>query len=321
MRILALVPGGIGDQILFFPTLDDLKATYPDAQIDVVVEPRAKAAYRISKSVSDTILFDFKGSNSLSDWSNLLGVLRDREYDVALSLGQRWGIGFLLWLSGISTRIGYANGAASETFLTKTVALNSNQYAAAMYHDLLKGLGIDRPLSEVAISVPAKDLEWADAERKRLGLQSGSYVLIHPGASELSQRKGIDKIYPAESWQKIIQDFQQKQPDLPIVLLKGEEDEAIVSELVALCPGTKITAPENIGQSVAMVAGASLMLCTDSAPMHLAIAAQTFTLALFGATDPEKLLPKSDRIAAIKSPTGKMADISPQMVLDRVWGG
>ncbi|BAU12214.1 glycosyl transferase family 9 [Leptolyngbya sp. NIES-3755] len=321
MRILALVPGGIGDQILFFPTLDDLKATYPDAQIDVVVEPRAKGAYRISKSVNDTILFDFKSRNSLSDWSNLLGILRDREYDIALSLGQRRGIGFLLWLSGISTRIGYGSGASGEGFFTKTVPLNPDQYAAAMYHDLLKGLGIDRPLSEVAISVPAKDLEWSDAERKRLGLQDGRYVLIHPGASQLSQRKGVDKIYPAENWQKIIQDFQQKQPDLPIVLIRGEEDSAIVSQIAALCPGTKVTSPENIGQLVSMIAGASLMICTDSAPMHIAIAAQTFTLALFGATDPEKLLPKSDRVTAIKSPTGKMVDITPQMVLDRVWGG
>lgn len=314
MRILALVPGGIGDQILLFPTLDDLKATYPDAQIDVVVEPRAKGAYRISKSVSDTILFDFKGSNSLSDWSNLLGVLRDREYDVAIALGQRAGIGFLLWLSGIQTRVGYDSGSTARRFFTQTVPLNSDQYAAATYHDLLKALGIDRPLSEVAISVPAKDLEWSDAERKRLGLQDGRYVLIYPGASQ-----GIDKIYPTENWQKIIQDFQQKQPDLPIVLIR-EEGEPI-SELLSLCSGIKVTTPENIGQLVSMIAGASLMLCTDSAPMQAAIAAQTFTLALLGETDPEKLLPKSDRVAAIKSPTGKMADITPQMVLDRVWGG
>lgn len=319
MRILALVPGGIGDQILFFPTLDDLRATYPNAQIDVVVEPRAKAAYRISKSVDDTILFDFKGSNSLSDWSNLLGVLRDREYDVALSLGQRRRIGFLLWLSGIETRVGYdSNG---KTFFTRTVPLNQNQYAAAMYHDLLKSIGIDRPLSDIAISVPVKDLEWADAERKRLGLQDGGYVLIHPGVSQLSQHQGIDQMYPTEHWKTIIQDFQRKQPELPIVLIKGEEDEAIVAQLGVLCPEIKVTAPENVGQLVAMVAGASLMLCTDSAPMHIAIAAQTFTLALFGATDPEKLLPKSDRVTAIKSPTGEMADIPPQMVLDRVWGG
>ncbi len=73
MRIVALVPGGIGDQVLFFPTLDDLQQTYPNAQIDVVVEPRAAAAYQVSKSVQNTILFDFKGRNSLADFGNLLG--------------------------------------------------------------------------------------------------------------------------------------------------------------------------------------------------------------------------------------------------------
>jgi ADP-heptose:LPS heptosyltransferase len=320
MRILALVPGGIGDQILFFPTLDDLKKNYPNAQIDVVVEPRAKEAYRVSKTVNDTILFDFKNGNSLADWGNLLGVIRDREYNVALSLGQRWGIGFLLWLTGIETRIGYAGNAAAEALLTCTVPLKQEQYAADMYHDLLKGLDINTPTPELAVSVPTKDLEWADAERKRLGIQGGGYVLIHGGASEMSRMKGIDKNYPVESWKTIIQDFQQRQPDLPVVIVKGPEDEELVAKLVKACPGVKVTAPDNVGQLVAMIAGASLMLCTDSAPMHLAIAAQTFTLALFGPTDPDKLLPKNERVLGIKSPTGKMADITPTMVLDKVWG-
>jgi ADP-heptose:LPS heptosyltransferase len=319
MRILALVPGGIGDQILFFPTLDDLRKTYPDAQIDVVVEPRAKGAYRVSKSVNDTILFDFKGSNSLADFGNLLGVIRDREYDIAMTLGQRGSVGFLLWLSGIPTRIGYADG--STRFLTQTVPLNANQYAAEMYHDLLKGLGISLPCPDVAVSVPTQDLEWADAECKRLGIQNGGYVVIHGGVSDLSQQKDIDKIYPVTHWQTIVRDFQQKQPDLPIILIKGSEDAEMVAALTKDFPQIKVTSPDNVGKLVAMIAGASLMLCTDSAPMHLAIAAQTYTLALFGPTDPDKLLPKSDRVLGIKSPTGKMADIAPQMVLDRVWGG
>lgn len=319
MRILALVPGGIGDQILFFPTLDDLKQKYPHAQIDVVVEPRAKGAYRVSKSVNDTILFDFKGSNSLADWGNLLGVLRDREYDIAISLGQRWGIGFILWLTGIPVRIGYA-GSGSDRFLTSTVPLNPNQYAAAMYHDLLKGLDIQTPTPELAVSVPTQDLERADSERKRLGVQGGGYVLIHGGSSQLSRRKGIDKIYPVENWQAILRDFQEKQPNLPIVVIRGPEDAEFVAALSEVCPGLKITTPETIGQLVALIAGASVMLCTDSAPMHLGVAAQTFTLGLFGPTDPEKLLPKSDRALGLKSPTGKMADLSPETVLARVWG-
>jgi ADP-heptose:LPS heptosyltransferase len=69
-----------------------------------------------------------------------------------------------------------------------------------------------------------------------------------------------------------------------------------------------------------MIAGANLMLCTDSAPMHLSVAVQTYTIALFGPTDPAKLLPRSDKFLAIKSPTGKMADIAPNTVLEKIWG-
>ncbi len=319
MRIVAFVPGGIGDQLLFFPTLDDLKQVYPHSQIDVVVEPRAKDAYLVSKSVSNTILFDFKDRNSLADLGNLLGTVREREYDIALSLGQRWSVGLLLWLTGIPVRVGYA-GSAGQLFLTNPVPLKKDQYAAAMYHDLLKGLDIDQPCPEVSISVPTKALDWADAERKRLGLQNG-YVLIHGGSSQLAKAKGIDKIYPVESWKGIIKDFEQRQPDMPIVVVQGPEDEAFVRSLVEGSPRLKVTTPEDIGRLAAIIAGANLMLCTDSAPMHLAVAVKTYTLALFGPTDPKKLLPESNRFVGIKSLTGKMSDISPQTILEKVWGG
>ncbi|NJP10667.1 MAG: glycosyltransferase family 9 protein [Leptolyngbyaceae cyanobacterium RU_5_1] len=320
MRIVALVPGGIGDQILFFPTLDTLKQAYPNAQIDVVVEPRAAGAYRVCKSVHDTIVFDFKDRNSLADFGNLLGVIRDREYDVALSLGQRWAVGFLLWLTGIPIRVSYAGGGA-ERFLTNPVPLKTEQYAACMYHDLLKGLDINTPCPNLSVSVPEKDLDWADAERKRLGIGSGGYVLIHGGSSQLAKDKGIDKIYPIASWQGILQDFEQRQPDLPLVVVQGPEDKEFVQTLVQSTSKLKVTAPGDIGKLTAMIAGASLMLCTDSAPMHLAVAVKTYTMALFGPTDPQKLLPDSNRFIGIKALSGKMADIAPTTVLEKVWAG
>ncbi|MEO0738641.1 MAG: lipopolysaccharide heptosyltransferase family protein, partial [Cyanobacteria bacterium J06649_12] len=90
MRVLALVPGGISDQLQFFPTLTTIKETYPNANIAMVVEPLAKSAYRISKAVSEVIPFDYRGQNSPSDWANLLGLIRDREFELALCASDRW---------------------------------------------------------------------------------------------------------------------------------------------------------------------------------------------------------------------------------------
>ncbi|MBO1350426.1 MAG: glycosyltransferase family 9 protein [Hormoscilla sp. GUM202] len=319
MRVVALVPGGIGDQILFFPTLEDLKQSYPSATIDVIVEPRAKGAYRVCKSVNEVIPFDFKDCNSAADWGNLLGVIRDREYEVALSLGQRWAVGLLLWLTGIPTRVGYSGPCS--LFLTNPVPLKTEQYAASMYHDLLQGLSINQPCQELTISLPQKDLKWAEAQQRRLEIAESGYLLIHGGSSELAQAKGIDKIYPVKNWQQIIQNLQQQQPDLPIVVLQGPEDAKWVSSLLQSVHNLKVTSPGDVGKLAAIIASADLMLCTDSAPMHLAIGVKTPTIALFGPTNPEKLLPNSEKYIGIKSPTGKMADISPETVLEKILGG
>jgi ADP-heptose:LPS heptosyltransferase len=148
MRIVALVPGGIGDQILFFPTLDALKQSYPDAEVDVVVEPGAKSAYRLSKVVNDVLTFDYQDRNSPADWANLLGVMRDRCYTAALYAGKGWGVELLLWLTGIPTRIGYTN-SAGKIFLTNTIPFKAEQYIAHQYCDLLQGLQIKSPLAIV----------------------------------------------------------------------------------------------------------------------------------------------------------------------------
>jgi len=108
---------------------------------------------------------------------------------------------------------------------------------------------------------------------------------------------------------------------LPIVVVQGPDDRAFVQQLQSVCPKIKITSPGDVGKLAAMIAGASLMLCTDSAPMHLAVAVQTYTLALFGPTNPARSLPRSERVLGIQSPTGDMADIDPQQVLQKIWGG
>jgi ADP-heptose:LPS heptosyltransferase len=231
MRILALVPGGIGDQILFFPTLTTLKQQYPQALIDVLVEPRSKGAYRVCPSVNEVLLFDYKDRNGLADYLNLLGVLRDREYEAAIALGQQWAVGLLLWLEGIPDRIGYE--MKKGCFFTNTVPLKKEQYAAEMYHDLLGGLNISTSTPPVSINVPKGDIDWAEVEQENLDVKSSGYILLHGGSSQLALSKGIDKIYPAKSWLQIIENIRQKQPDLPIVLLKGPEDEDFIRTMLA----------------------------------------------------------------------------------------
>lgn len=305
-RILALNPGGIGDQILFFPTLQGLRDRFSRSRIEVVVEPRSQGAYRICPWADETLLFDFKAEPSLADWMNLIGIIRDRHYDAVLSVGSSPAISLLLWMTGIPTRVGY--GAwLTERFLTRSVVLDRNQYAAAMYADLLTGFDIERGNVIPTVAVRPDDSKWANQYLDQIGAKQP--VILHPGASKLAEQKGIRKLYPAESWVQVIQKLSQKQPNLVFTVAQGPDDQALVTQLKQSI-GEKVTfvQPPDIGKLAALISLSRLLLCVDSAPMHLGVGTGTPLVALFGPTLPGKLLPVDPRFIALVSPERTQVD-------------
>ena len=314
MRVLALVPGGISDQLQFFPTLTTIKETYPNANIAIVVEPNAKSAYRVSKAVSEVLPFDYHAQNSPADWANLLGIIREREFELALCASNRWEEGVLLWLSGIPTRIGYS-GTSTPWLYTSTAAVDGIQSLSNQYQALLKELTPPSHPS-IAINVPAGDIAWADEQRKALGLARG-YVVLYPGLTNQAQN------YPADSWLTIIDDFQEKQPQLSVVLLETADSQDTVVSIGRQRPTLNTVTATNLGQVAAILAGADLVLSPDGYVSQIAMALQVFTLVLQTATS--DALPaaagKESRALGIRSTTDALSDLSPGDVLQKVWGG
>jgi len=295
-----------------------IKTEYPEAAIDVLVEPRSKNAYRICQFVEEVLVFDYQDRNGLADYLNLLGMIRDREYEVAINVTEQGAIGFVIWLNGIPTRIGYKR--QGSVFTNYTVDLKTAQYKGLMYHDLVSALGIHKPCPDLKINVLREDIDWAEAEQNRLGLKQTGYILIHSGESKLTKLQGIDKVYPIPKWQRIIEDITRKQSDLPIVLINGPDDDEWTKQLSSLCPQVKICSPPDLGKLSALIAGANLLLCSDSAPMQLAVAVGTYTIALFGPTKVENWLPSNNNgCVGIQSLSTNISDIPTDKILEKVW--
>jgi len=315
MRVLALVPGGMDDQLLFFPAIQQIKHTYEQADIAVVADPSAKDVYRMSKLVSEVIPYSFQSSNSPADWANLLGILRDREFEVVLTLTQSWSIGLLLWLSGIPTRIGYSS-SVNNLFLTDTVPLKPEQTVIQQHHDLLQAMNANAPVPAMEVNVPQGDITVVDALRQANGLTEG-YVLLFPGSTPNGES------YSIEAWVTILKDIQQRQPNLPIVLAKTEDTTKATAAIAQQMTGLTVLEPENSGQLAALIAAANLLVTVDSYPLYLAAALQVYTVGLFADRHPEQRLPaspKSDpRMRAIASPNGTLDSITPELVLKQIW--
>jgi ADP-heptose:LPS heptosyltransferase len=306
-KLLAINFGGLGDEVLFLPTLQSIKSAHPEWRITLLTEPRGRSICDVTNLIDDNLTFDIKKRPlKPADYATLLGLVRGGKFDVVLSSGGSPMVAGLLFLSGIPKRIGYSTNVLARTLLTNPIPLVRNQHAAAMYHDLVHGLDLDGDTARPAVVVNPENLEQM---RALLGNGSGvrRRVLCHPGTSRLALEKGIIKTWPPTDWAGLIERLLNL-GDTQVVLAGGPDDESTVAEIVSAL-GSSATHPNffnaygktaSLRDLVALMELADVLVCVDSAPMHLGVGLNKRMVALFGPTDPLKLLWQDSRFVGLR---------------------
>ncbi|MDZ4836980.1 MAG: glycosyltransferase family 9 protein [Candidatus Melainabacteria bacterium] len=352
-KILAINFGGIGDEILFLPTLETIRSYAPNATITLLLEPRSRSVQELTDLVDQTVTFDIKKRPlAVSDLIDLLSLIKEGAYDCIVSSGSSPLVSALLFLSGVRERVGYGSSRLGAMLLTEPVPLVRKQYAACMYHDLaigfLKQEGITPPAVNCEKLVPKVVLKADSLERMTTFLnESGAaqrsadsqLLLLHPGTSRLATEKGIIKTWSTESWIELLQMISKrnetKKPEhRDVVIIAGGPDdreiiESIESKLDKQSPYvvSAYGKTKNISDLAALMYFSDLVVCVDSAPMHVAVGLTKPLVALFGPTDPALLLPKNPRFKAVwdaRGGTRSMFDgmgvhISAQDVFDCIY--
>jgi len=286
-KILAINFGGIGDEIFFLPTLISLKKEFPNSEITLALEPRSKSVKDLTDIIDNLILVDIKGKNKYFELLKLICKARQGKYDIVISSGGNKFISILLFLTGIKVRCGYDTGKLSRMLLTYAVPLNKKQYACKMYHDLIQNLTSNNTeLPEINIDVREK---------------IPNSVLIHPGVSKMSIQKGCIKTVPPETWAKTIDILVANGKK---VLLAGGPDDEECIETILKTVRTKnfenlYGTTKNLKDLAGLISSAEIFLCSDSAPLHIAVALKTKTYVIFGPTDVNALIPKSEHVIPV----------------------
>ncbi len=283
--------GGIGDEVLFLPTLQSFKNKFPEAEITLCLEPRSKSIRDLSPLINNVIPIDIKSKNKYLELFKLVFEARKGKFDIVISSGGNKMISILLFLTSIKQRYGYNTGKLSELILTNASKLNKNQYAVNMYHDLVKTLTNDLP-ELPHIKVPMAGFE-------------PDTIIIHPGVSKMSVSKNMVKTYSPEKWTELIKKLIEK--GKKVYLAGGPDDKDYIDAISANFNEDDSNfinyygKTKNIMDLAELIASKEVLICCDSAPMHIGIAVGAKVLAIFGPTDENKLIPKSDKIIAIRN--------------------
>lgn len=137
MRLLLLSPGGPQEQLAFLPAAATA-ASRLATTLHVACAPAAAPVWTLLPAVEKVLPFDFDGRPSLADWTNLLGAVREPDFQACLNRGSGWRLELLLSLTHIPVRV--ARGGPDA---------------------MLAALGLDPVPADFRLTLPAEALRAA----------------------------------------------------------------------------------------------------------------------------------------------------------------
>ena len=259
-RILFINFGGLGDEILFLPTIQSVKKEFPNSHITLALEERSKGITTLTDVINETFFANIKGKRKYVELLKLLLKIWKGKYDIVISSGSNKFISIFLFLTFIKEKYGYNTGKLSKILLTQAIDLDKNQYAVQMYHDLAKSI------TDIKTELPALSIQKKP--------QIPNSVLIHPGVSKISVQKGMIKTIPAIEWAKVVENLADK--GKKVFLVGGPDDKACIETISQIVPQEKFEnlydTTKNLKELAELISSAESFLCSDSAPLHIAVA-------------------------------------------------
>lgn len=296
VNILIVKTSAIGDVIHTLPALNALRRKYPEARIDWLVE-EAAADLVIGHKALDTVLVsrrkawirDLQQGRVLAAWrgfADFVKKLRGTEYDLLLDFQGLLKSGIFVGLARAKRKVGFGKGMehaeCSYLFLNEPIPpVNMDQHAAIRELLLLKAIGIES--EEVVFDLPV-----TEEQREKIG--------------QLLAAEGVDParplvaINPMTTWEtkhwrndrfaRVADQLLDK--GMAVVFSGGPQDVRGIEEIRGAMTGkaASLAGRTSLKELAALYERVNVLITTDTGPMHLAAAAGTPVVALFGPTAP-----------------------------------
>jgi heptosyltransferase-1 len=238
--------------------------------------------------------------------------LRAAGFDVVLDLQGLVKSGLVTAATRAPVRIGFAPRHCREPLSALFTNRHVTPSAAAthvvdQYLAFLAPLGIDTPRREFQIPADAAADARVDAFLAASGLKPPDrLIVVNPGAGRAAKR------WPSEYYRELVRRLRDEAAvGVVVVWGPGERD---VAEAIAQ-GGAVLAPPTNVAELAALLRRASVVVASDTGPLHLAAAVRTPCVGLYGPTRAERNGPYGRGHRILQGPDGTMASITVSAAL------
>lgn len=303
--LLAIQLGDIGDVVLTLPSLRALKTAFPDNHLVVCVREKAGALMDICADVDTVFTVNKKNRKpieAIKYQMDFFSALRRHPYDLAIDFrtGTRGAI--LALLSGARAKLGFFD--PEEQLWRNRVfshllhcGYQKGTYVAEYYFEVIKWLGITPESLDPQLAVPIAVKQDVRDRLQGMDVDGKSpFIVLQPFSlwqyKELHADKYVDLI-----------DQISRRCGVPVIVCGAPNERQRAQAITGRCHGRAINlaGQTTISQLAGLLSLAQLFIGVDSAGMHIAAAAGTPTVSIFGPSDPASWAPRGNRHAVIQS--------------------
>ncbi|MDD5634954.1 MAG: glycosyltransferase family 9 protein [Candidatus Omnitrophica bacterium] len=284
-RILFITLSNLGDIILTTPVLEKLHDEFPNAKFDIITGLPGKEIFDAYPAAGEVIVPE--RPRSFGKRIKQLLYLRKKKYDIVIDLKNSL-IPYLVGTKFHSSLTLPGKKALTEGGASPVLHKRDEHLSKISF------LGVDTSRSRFFL--PQKE-EYERSVDKILGqTECKLSAVISPGSKSHLKR------WPPEKYgklaDKLIRDLKCR-----VFLVGSEEDAATIRDVISnmeeyavnLCSRTPL------GILAELMRRVDLVITNDSAPLHIASAVNTPTIAIFAPTDERKYGPLADMSRVISS--------------------
>lgn len=293
-NILVIRLSSLGDVLMSIPAVKAIGDHFPEARITWLAEGSVADFLVYQRFIHRVIAFPRKALvqglkkgrilEAKREMSRFLDILRDTDYDIVIDFhGIAKSVFFSLVARG-THRIGFGRMFAKEMshlFYGKTIeGADKKMHKVDRNMLMAQHLGFAGPVPVVHLDVPDDAEAYVDQFIQSID-GPRPFIVVNPFSS-----KGTEfKRWPVERYAELISRI-TRGLDALTVILWGPDEEREARKLRDMTPGTAVLAcPTTVPQLFALIRRAVLYIGGDTGVMHLAAAAHTPVVAIFGPTD------------------------------------
>jgi heptosyltransferase I len=299
LKILIIRLSALGDILHALPAFYDLRTAFPNAQIDWLVAKKNASLLNTVQGISTIRTIDTRNLLSVpmdrSAWSqakNSIRQLRAQRYDVSIDFQGLLKTAVLGYLTKARTRVGFSGDQVREPpaswFYNKRLRKPDQLiHVTALNQKLAELAGANSSIfSPLNLVAPEEDALQINLLLKTKGLTN--FIAINPGGG-----------WPTKRWSPerygVLANRIQSELKIPVVVTTGPGEEELYNRIAANC---RVSAPCHLQvsfiQLIPLLKKTRLFIAGDTGPFHLACAAGTPVVGIFGPTSPARNGPWRD---------------------------